>query len=73
MLFMKPKPTLRLALMVFVAVVCIYFIETTRKINNRHSNSFSNAGYDENEIAVSNNDFIFFESISKYLLVSLGR
>jgi hypothetical protein len=59
--------------MVFVAVAAIYFIETTRKINNLHEKTFSPVCYDEDKIAVSNNDFIFFESISKYLLGSLRR
>jgi hypothetical protein len=70
---MKPKSTLRLFVIVFVAVASAYFLENTRQTHNLNYKSFSPSYSDDEKLSVSNNDFIFFESISKYLLVSFTK
>jgi len=56
--------------MIFIAAsVTVFFLESTRKANKVYNKPFDNLSSGTGSFRTSNN-FIFFESVSKYLLFS---
>ncbi len=65
---MKPRSILRTVMTFIAASVTVFFLESTRKANKVYNKPF-NLSSETGSFRTSNN-FIFFESVSKYLLFS---
>ncbi len=67
---MKPKAILRLVIVFIAASVSILFLESVRKANKVCNKPVEDISEKTDNFRTSNNHFIFFELVSKYLLVS---
>jgi hypothetical protein len=69
---MKPRLIIRYAVMIFVASTIMFFLESYRQQHKINRNVDKGLITDV-EVKVSNNDFILFESVSKYLFINLSK
>jgi len=53
-----------------VASISVFFLESTRKANKVCNKPVENLSSKAGTFEISNNNFIFFESVSKYLSIS---
>lgn len=65
---MKLHSNFRLVITILTFAISVLFLESKRKQHSANSNKINGAAKDFN---VSNTDYIFFESLSKYLFISL--
>ncbi|MDQ6814384.1 MAG: hypothetical protein M3040_11645 [Bacteroidota bacterium] len=71
---MTHKTNLRKAFATLAAIVSLLLLEAKRSHNRRISNkTFRNATMDDNTIGVSNTDYIFFQSLSKFLFIAVEQ
>jgi hypothetical protein len=68
---MKPRLIIRYVVMIFVASTIVLFLESYRQGHKAYNESKS--FITEAEFKVGNNDFILFESVSKYLFINLSK
>jgi hypothetical protein len=69
---MIPKPILRYIIISFVAFSSAFFFLNKRQREISSPNAVEVLGK-ANDMQATNNDFIFFEALSKYLVVSFRR
>lgn len=71
---MKYKANYRLILTVTTIIVSFLLLESKRTENKRQGNKTTkNVSREDINVTVSNTDYIFFESLSKYLFISLQK
>ena len=71
---MKHKANFRLILTSVAFMMALLFLEAKRIQNRRASSKAQrNVSRDDNNFNVSNTDYIFFESLSKYLFISVEK
>jgi hypothetical protein len=68
---MKPKLVIRNVITIIVASIIIFFLESYRQGHKTHYES--KIIITQTEFKVGNNDFILFESVSKFLFINLSK
>lgn len=67
---MKPRPIFRTVIIFIAASVSVFFLESERKANKVCNKPVEDLSSTKANFITSNNNFIFFESLSKYLSIS---
>ncbi|MCW3106553.1 MAG: hypothetical protein JWQ09_1059 [Segetibacter sp.] len=70
---MKLHSNFRLVITILTFAISLLFLESKRKQHRSNSNKANKTNGETNNFNISNTDYIFFESLSKYLFISLQK